>query len=74
MDQHVFASEERVGHQAVEPLEGRQYRAFAEIGGHEAAPMWCATFPVPVRGWDVNTDIDHQRDGDLVEEREVIGA
>ena len=74
MDQHVSASQMRVEHQAVQPLEAEEYRAITDNGGHEAAPLWCAKLPVPRRGWDVASNIDHQRDGDLGEVREVIGA
>ena len=74
MDQHVSASQERVEHQAVQPLEAKQYRDNNDLWGHEAAPLWCAKLPVPGMGWDVASNIDHQRDGDLGEVREVIGA
>jgi hypothetical protein len=74
MDQHVSAFPERVDHQAVQPLEAKQYRANADQWGHEAAPLWCAMLPVPGRGWDVASNIDYQRDGDLCEVREAIGA
>ena len=36
--------------------------------------MWRNTLPVPVRGWDVGRDVDHEADGDLAEELEVVGA
>jgi len=72
MDQNVLASQERAAHQAVQLLEGREYGAC--LGGHPAAPMWCSNLPVPFWGWDAGRDVDHQPNGDLVEEREVIGA
>ena len=54
--------------------KAKQYRAIADHGGHEAAPLWCARLPVPGKGWDVASNIDYQRDVDLGEVREVIGA
>ena len=72
MGQNVLASQERAAHQAVQLLEGMEYGAC--LGGHPAAPVWCSNSPVPFWGWDVGRDIDHQPNGDLVEEREVIGA
>ena len=74
MDQHVSAFPERVEHQAVQPLEAKQYRANTDRGGHEAAPLWCVKLLEPRRGWDIAGNIDYQRDGDLGEVREVIGA
>ena len=72
MDQNVLASQERAAHQAVQLLESREYGAC--LGGHPAAPAWCSNSPVPFWGWDIGRDIDNQPNGDLVEEREVIGA
>jgi hypothetical protein len=74
MDQHVSAFPERVEHQAVQPLEAKQYRAIIDRWDHEAAPLWCVKLTEPRRGWDVASNIDYQRDGDLGEVLEVIGA
>ena len=72
MDKSASASQERVEHQAVQPLETKQYRANGDQWGHEAAPLWCAKLLVPRRGWGVASNIDYLRD--LGEVREVIGA
>ena len=74
MDQHVSAFPERVEHQAVQPREGKPYRAILDKWDHEAAPLWCVKLAEPGRGWDVANNIDYQRDGDLGEVLEVIGA
>jgi hypothetical protein len=68
MDEHAFASQERVGDQAGELLEGRQDRAFSQLGSDEAVPVWRTNLPVPIRGLDVGRDVDHEADEDPAEE------